>query len=135
MIQPGSADVPGDPGNDPAFLVGAKVAHVPISFEPGASNLVDAALAITHGGLATSLIQGLGSPQAAMGIAMPGMSVVKSGRTTGVTFGTVQASNATVNVDYGPGCGVARFMGQIIITPGNFSAAGDSGSAVLEAEA
>ena len=41
----------------------------------------------------------------------------------------VWAINATVNVGYDSG--VARFVNQIIITPGNFSAGGDSGSLIV----
>jgi hypothetical protein len=60
------------------------------------------------------------------------MQVIKSGRTTGVTQGTVQSVNTTVKVDYGGGCGIARFVSQVIVTPGSFSAGGDSGSVVLD---
>jgi hypothetical protein len=41
----------------------------------------------------------------------------------------VQAINATVNVTYGSG--IARFVGQIVIGPGGFSAGGDSGSLIV----
>ena len=44
----------------------------------------------------------------------------------------MQSVNTTVLVDYG-GCGIARFIGQVIIIPGSFSAPGDSGSAILDA--
>jgi len=43
--------------------------------------------------------------------------------------GRVSAINATINVGYGSG--VARFVNQIIIEPGSFSAGGDSGSLVV----
>jgi hypothetical protein len=55
--------------------------------------------------------------------------VQKYGRTTSLTKGRVSALNATVNINYGNG--VARFVGQIIITPGTFSAGGDSGSLIV----
>jgi hypothetical protein len=42
----------------------------------------------------------------------------------------VDAVNATVNIEYNPGQ-VARFVRQIIIRPGTFSAGGDSGSLVV----
>jgi hypothetical protein len=44
-------------------------------------------------------------------------------------WGTVSAINATVNIGYSRG--VACFTGQIIITPGTFSAGGDSGSLIV----
>ena len=58
------------------------------------------------------------------------MRVLKYGRTTGQTNGRIDAINATVNVNYGSP-GVARFVNQIIIKPGNFSAGGDSGSLIV----
>jgi hypothetical protein len=54
---------------------------------------------------------------------------MKYGRTTGLTKGSVYAVNATINVGYGSG--VAVFKEQIIITPGKFSAGGDSGSLIV----
>ena len=54
---------------------------------------------------------------------------MKYGRTTGQTTGKIDAINAIVNVGYDSG--VARFVGQIIISPGSFSAGGDSGSLIV----
>ena len=58
-----------------------------------------------------------------------GLPVMKYGRTTGLTHGTIYAIDATVNVSYDSG--TARFIHQIIITPGTFSAGGDSGSLIV----
>ncbi len=63
--------------------------------------------------------------------------VQKSGRTTGRTTGTVTAVDVIVDVGYSTSCGgpvkqKARFVNQIRITPGTFSAGGDSGSLILE---
>ena len=58
-----------------------------------------------------------------------GMAVRKSGRTTGLTTGTITLLNATVNVAYGNR--TARFSGQIISTP--MSQGGDSGSLLVDA--
>ncbi len=61
-----------------------------------------------------------------------GLSVQKYGRTTRLTIGTVDAINATIDVCYDQACSnVARFVDQIIITPGTFSAGGDSGSLIV----
>lgn len=63
-------------------------------------------------------------------------SVQKYGRTTRNTFGTIDAINATVDVCYDQACNlVAEFVNQIIITPGTFSAGGDSGSLIVTNDA
>jgi len=63
--------------------------------------------------------------------------VYKVGRTTGWTEGEVVALDVMVDVEYG--AGVARFRNQLAIRPtqdnsGPFSAAGDSGSGIYNAE-
>jgi hypothetical protein len=77
-----------------------------------------------------------GTPEGSYGIpsvttapATIDLAVKKHGRTTGLTSGKVYAINATVNVTYDSG--VARFVNQIVITPGSFSGGGDSGSLVV----
>ncbi len=57
------------------------------------------------------------------------MRVMKYGRTTGQTKGRIQGINATVLVGYDTG--VARFVGQIVIGGGGFSAGGDSGALIV----
>jgi V8-like Glu-specific endopeptidase len=133
VLQPGTLDIDMDPGNDPFYVVGLKFRSVPIDFAPGASNLVDAAIAFTTTSFAGNTILDLGGPPSPdwPAIALPGMVVTKSGRTTGVTEGTVQAINVTAFVSYDT-CGTARFVNQVTVTPGSFSASGDSGSVVLE---
>ena len=58
-----------------------------------------------------------------------GMSVKKSGRTTGFTTGSIQQIDVTVDISYGSGK-TATFVDQLMT--GNMSAGGDSGSAVLD---
>lgn len=64
------------------------------------------------------------------------MSVKKSGCTTGLTTGTIKSVNLTVSITYDKRCGIgnrtALFVNQIGISPGGFSAAGDSGSLIVE---
>jgi hypothetical protein len=60
-----------------------------------------------------------------------GMEVKKSGRTTGLTTGTVQLLDASVNVGYGGGR-TALFTNQILTT--NMSQGGDSGSLLVSGE-
>ena len=58
-----------------------------------------------------------------------GMSLKKSGRTTGLTTGEIQQVDVTVNVQYGTGK-IAMFTDQLMA--GAMSQGGDSGSAVLD---
>jgi hypothetical protein len=129
-LQPGTLDIGTDPGNDPNYQVGTYAKNVPFTRFP--ANKVDAALATTTTAWAKSEIFNLGEPTLGIAVPAPGMAVVKSGRTTGVTNGTIDSINAAVRVSYGTGCGKFRFKGQVIVTPGTFSGSGDSGSAILE---
>lgn len=63
--------------------------------------------------------------------ATPSLLVGKSGRTTGLTSGSVTAVGAVINVNMGQGR-IANFVDQIEIrgTNGTFSAGGDSGSLI-----
>lgn len=54
------------------------------------------------------------------------MKVQKSGRSSGVTYGTITVTDAIVDVD-GGACGVCRFYDQILVEPA-FLWPGDSGS-------
>ncbi len=135
ILQPG----PYDGGSDPADKIGTLADFVEIKFN-GSNNVVDAAIAsivyadvMSHTG-----DEGYGQPSAVTALASPGDAVTKYGRTTEATAGTVDAINAEVNVCYqtaGPfRCKqLARFVGQIVITPGSFSAGGDSGSGIVTA--
>jgi len=126
VIQPGTYDGGASPADD----IGTLFAFAPIKFD-GSNNTIDAAIALSS----TTLLgkatpsDGYGTPKSATAWAPINASVKKYGRTTGLTKGKIWAANATVNVGYSTG--VARFVGQIIITPGTFSAGGDSGSLVV----
>jgi hypothetical protein len=56
------------------------------------------------------------------------MSIKKSGRTTGLTYGTIEQTNVTARVSYGVNK-TALFTDQLMA--GAMSQGGDSGSAVL----
>lgn len=91
-------------------------------------NLIDAALADPISpDVITPNILGLGAVQ---GVATPkvGERIWKSGRTTGVTTGTISAVAATLNVNMGE-VGMAMFEDQIVTSP--MAEPGDSGSAGL----
>jgi hypothetical protein len=111
--------------------IGDLVQFVPIIFGGGFENTVDAAFVLSSRTLVNKTILDIGNPSSSILDPALNMPVQKSGRTTGKTFGTITGINATVTVGYGAACGSAKFVNQMIITPGGFSAAGDSGSLIL----
>ncbi len=131
VLQPGAYDG----GSAPDDVIGNLFDFEPIDFD-GGNNTIDAAIA------AINLMEGdvpcVGNATPSDGYGMPKSSTVaptinqavqKYGRTTGLTEGKILAINATVNVGYDTG--IARFVDQIVISPGSFSAGGDSGSFVV----
>lgn len=126
VIQPGTFDG----GTSPADDIGTLFDFEPIDFE-GGNNVFDAAIASTTTDLLGKATpsNGYGTPRSATTVASVGMKVLKYGRTTSQTEGRVDGINATFDVLYSTG--VARFVGQIVITPGGFSAGGDSGSLIV----
>lgn len=136
VLQPG----PYDEGVDPADAIGTLYDFEPIVFSTSASNEIDAAIAainpMDNGDLCvgnTTPDNGYGTPKSQTAAPYVGQSVTKYGRTTSLTKGVVNGINATVNVTYDQG--VARFTGQILISPLKrnqpFSAGGDSGSLIV----
>jgi hypothetical protein len=72
------------------------------------------------------------------GTASIGLAVRKRGRTTALTYGTVDSIDLTVSIDYGDGLGTQTLHGQIGIKPdpahsAKFSDHGDSGAVVVNA--
>jgi hypothetical protein len=112
-----------------AGILGSKSRLAALRIE-STSNEVDAAVAVPWKDSVTEEILDIG---AVMGVTEPGldMKVKKSGRTTGVTEGTITGLNAAVEVEYGNGK-IALFENQIVTT--DMSEPGDSGSLLLEAE-
>lgn len=103
----------------------------------GPSN-VDAAVALLRAGQMDSsgFIEDIGVPSSTIVNPSIGMSVAKSGRTTGFTTGSVSSINTSVSVQYTANCGGGKktnitFTNQIVIGPGTFSAGGDSGSLIV----
>jgi len=142
VLQPG----PIDGGSSPADDIGTLSDYEPIVFydydnPPSVipTNTIDAAIAeiiidsvdgevVPRVGDSTPT-DGYGTPKSTTAAASINQKVKKYGRTTGLTNGFVWTLNATVDVVYD--AGVARFVGQIVITPGGFSAPGDSGSLIV----
>ena len=110
-------------------------AFKPIQFKSRRStplNTVDAAIAKVRAGAVNTSgdILDIGTPSNLTAQDKVGCAVQKSGRTTGNTKGTISAVDVTMDVNYGGGK-VARFVDQFLVTPGSFSAGGDSGSEIL----
>ena len=132
VIQPGDFDG----GSSPADDIGTLANFKPIVWYPNGSNTIDAAIASTD---ETRVGQstpsgGYGTPASTIVAAYLNQSVQKYGRTTTLTHGTVKGLNVNIYVDYGAGR-IAYFTGQIMISPGTFSAGGDSGSLIVTDDA
>ena len=140
IIQPGTYDG-GSTAND---VIGNLADFEPIVFRTNrrTRNIMDAAIASTTAGQVGTATpsNGYGTPSQTVVGASLGMGVQKYGRTTGFTSGTIQFINATVTVCYSEPSRCnrprnnARFVEQIIIYPGTFSAGGDSGSLIVTAD-
>jgi hypothetical protein len=111
-----------------AKLFGSRVRMQAIN-QQASENLVDAAIArplnvedVTDEILQIGTIQGAATGEL-------GMTIKKSGRTTGLTTGTIEQVDVSVNVQYGEGQ-IAMFTDQLMA--GAMSQGGDSGSAVLD---
>ncbi len=128
VIQPGTFDG----GSSAADDIGTLSAFVPITFSIFANNVIDAAIAESSTATLDNSTpsNGYGTPKSTTTTAAVNMRVMKYGRTTGQTKGRVSVINATVNVNYGAP-GIARFVNQIVIGGGGFSAGGDSGSLIV----
>ena len=126
VLQPG----PYDGGINPDDAIGTLAKFEKIVFSTSANNVIDAAIASSDL-VDKSTIHGCyGTPKTNIVLSPPlRMRVKKCGRTTGLTKGKIEAINATVNIQYDSG--VARFVNQIVIGPGSFSAGGDSGSLIV----
>jgi hypothetical protein len=130
VLQPGTFDG----GVDPDDAIGTLFAFEPIVFHPRANNTIDAAIALTNTDMVGNATPsgGYGTPNSITAAAYVNQLVKKYGRSTGLTEGKVYALNAMVRVGYDSG--TARFVGQIVITPGGFSDGGDSGSLIVTRE-
>jgi hypothetical protein len=130
ILQPGRYDLNCASGAD--AVMGSLTRFVPVVFSSTASNVVDAAIALTSTSLlgrATPL-DGYGIPAATPIAPVIGMEVQKYGKTTRLTVGRVDAINATAMVTYKTG--TTRFVNQVFIAGrGPFCRAGDSGSLIV----
>jgi hypothetical protein len=128
VLQPGVYDG----GVSPADSIGTLSDYEPIVFSTKTDNVIDAAIALSTPELLGNATpsDGYGLPRSATATVSVGAKVMKYGRTTGQTSGMVKGINVIVSVQYDAG-NVARFVDQILIGGGSFSAGGDSGSLVV----
>jgi len=126
MVQPSRIDTGVVPGDEFGAILRATLSGAVdgglISIDAGKANTCDIA----------EIGQVRGTKAATLG-----MPVRKRGRTTGLTYGSVDGLSATVNVDYGDGIGVRTLTNQVSIkadTARNplFSDHGDSGSVIVD---
>lgn len=128
VVQPGRYDVRCATNSADQIGTLSNFNHIDFS---GGNNTIDAAIALSDKeklGNATPS-NGYGTPMSTTVGASIGQKVQKYGRTTSLTRGTVAAVNSTVKVGYSSG--TATFVGQILVTPGTFIKAGDSGSLMV----
>ena len=129
IFQPGFLDAGNPPNND---AIAKLTKFVPLVAD-GVANKVDCAIAeLNNNNLATNAVLFIGAPKGKTA-AQIDMVVHKFGRTTGFTAGRVTSIETDVSVQYE--AGVVMFANQMIIvglSAQPFSAAGDSGSLILE---
>jgi hypothetical protein len=140
IVQPGPEIAPTTPGDVFAALSEFTPIQFPSSRLSPITNRFDAAIAIVAdlGLIRRGRILGIPNYTPQLATAVPGMRVIKSGRTTGVRTGVVTATHVNgVQVNYGtPNFPrIAKFNDTIeIVGDGGvpFSSPGDSGSVILE---
>jgi hypothetical protein len=145
IIQPGLVDSNCNPNNAsvvahlsqftrleaPGTNVDAAIAQI----NPGAVDTSGTIFSL--GSTATGNVPDPGPPHAGTGIAASvGMTVAKSGRTTGLTCSTVGAIGISTKVQYQTGCSTGTtfsviYQNQISVSGGTFSGQGDSGSLIV----
>ena len=105
---------------------------------PALSSGVDCAIAQLRSGQmdGTGFIEDIGTISSAVKTPAVGLSVAKSGRTTGFTTGSISSTTTTVSVRYPSSCGANNgpsftFTNQVVFNSSTFSAGGDSGSLIV----
>jgi hypothetical protein len=104
-----------------------------------ASGAVDPAGSILQLGNVTNGLAAAAPPANTTEDPVVGMTVAKSGRTTGLQCSTIAATDFTVQVQYETTCGsstgpTVTFNNQVDIESDTFSDSGDSGSLIVDAE-
>lgn len=145
ISQPGLVDNQCNPGGTVANLTQAS------TLTAGGTSLADAAMAqIVNGQVdTTGAILGFGATNCGVATKAPpanttvapaiGMTVAKSGRTTGLTCSTISSINLDVIVQYENSCGsnstfTVTFNNQVAIDSTTFGGPGDSGSLIVDSQ-
>jgi hypothetical protein len=123
--QPGRYD--GKPACSATGIVGNLAQFVNISFS--GNNTVDCAIASLSTSSTCAIVNNLYTPSSTVVSPSVGLAVKKTGRTSGLTHGTISGINVTIQVNYGSP-GVATFVNQIYVAS-NFIRSGDSGSLMV----
>ncbi len=141
VVHPGliDADDRCDPNSADVIVIGTLTDFEMIDFSTSASNTIDAAIALSSTAMLDNSTASdcYGTPNSSTANATLNQRVIKCGRTTRQTEGTVIGINATVDVGYFTG--TARFVDQIIVISSNgpfisttpFILPGDSGSLLV----
>jgi hypothetical protein len=141
ILQPGLYDTRCRTGQ--SNVIGTLYDFKPIDFA-GGNNIVDAAIASSSTASLNNAtpLDGYGDPnsltytKATGNPPFIGQSVMKYGRTTRLTAGTINGINVTLSVCYNSSCSlIATFADQIAIGSYSFSRAGDSGSLIVSNDA
>lgn len=129
----------GQPIFQPARADGGTEAVATVShFDPlevGIANRRDCAVAGVFQGMAVDPmpLDFTLAPSGVFRVPSVGVTVFKSGRTTGFTLGLVAETDVVVNVDFGPGLGIISWTGTVRVTGSPFILGGDSGSWAFDA--
>lgn len=118
----------------------ADVSSLSTTYPPASTPNVDCSIAQVRSGMVRTdgAILEIGTISASTVAAFVGQAVKKSGRTTGLTRGTISGLNATVSVGYEDECGgnsyTKTYTGQIVVGQhaSSFLNSGDSGSLMVE---
>ena len=139
IVQPGPEVAPTQPGDIFAALSSFVPIQFPVSRLNPVVNRLDCAIAIVtnKSAIRTGKIFGITRFTPSVLTPVPGMRVIKSGRTSGVTTGIVTATRVNgVQINYGTNNAprIATFNDTISIVGDNgpFSAPGDSGSIIID---
>lgn len=128
--QPGKFD-----GGTAADQIGTLARFAPLDFA-GGENRMDAAIAEITPGVVAEDVCAIG-PLAGKVTPTRNMTVLKHGRTTGLTRGVITDVDADIRVEY-PGHGSALFIDTVMIRglppTSPFSSGGDSGSLIVDAD-
>ncbi|MEV6827927.1 hypothetical protein [Amycolatopsis sp. NPDC051102] len=128
MVQPSRIDTGVVPSDEFGAILRATLS----------GNVDGAVISIDAGRASSCTVAEIGDVRGSKAAAL-GMAVRKRGRTTGLSYGTVDGIAATVNVDYGDGLGVHTLANQVSIAADTahnaiFSDHGDSGSVIVDSD-